>query len=313
MAWPDHPAVDPSSRRTSSLALWVDDQAPHAPREPRDLSLGVLRCRHEAGPLRRLRRHRHGRLRLGSARDLAGGLGLSCTAGAPREPREAHSGFRRRPYPDRADRARGRRARRHARGPHPRDRPPAELGLFADRAATRRPPPGCSTPRETDPPHRHPTPHTRATAPPPLRIEIPLAPFFGVMGVAPRPDYGRVTTIIPREFGGNLDLKELVAGTTLYLPIWSPGALFSVGDGHGVRGDGDAASTALETPLSGTFELILRNELKLDMPRAETPTHWISLGLDEDLDDAAKQALRQMIKLLGELAGLSPEDAYILS
>jgi acetamidase/formamidase len=146
----------------------------------------------------------------------------------------------------------------------------------------------------------------------PFGMEIPLAPFFGVMGVAPKPAYGPVTTLIPREFGGNLDLKELVAGTTLYLPIWTQGGLFSVGDGHGVQGDGEVCVTALETALAGTFELILRKDLRLDMPRAETPTHHITMGLDEDLDDAAKQALRQMIKLLGELAGLAPEDAYML-
>jgi acetamidase/formamidase len=146
----------------------------------------------------------------------------------------------------------------------------------------------------------------------PFGMEIPLAPFFGVMGVAPKPVYGPVTTIIPREFGGNLDLKELVAGTTLYLPIWTKGGLFSVGDGHGVQGDGEVCTTALETALSGTFELILRKDLHLDMPRAETPSHHITLGLDEDLDDAAKQALRQMIKLLGELADIAPEDAYML-
>ncbi len=146
----------------------------------------------------------------------------------------------------------------------------------------------------------------------PFGIEIPLAPFFGVMGVAPQPVYGRVTTIVPREFGGNLDLKELVAGATLYLPVFTRGALFSVGDGHGVQGDGEVCITALETALGGTFELVLRKDLKIDMPRAETPTHWISVGLDEDLDDAAKQALRQMIKLIGELAGLSAADAYML-
>lgn len=146
----------------------------------------------------------------------------------------------------------------------------------------------------------------------PIGIEIPLAPFFGVMGVAPQPAYGRVTTIVPREFGGNLDLKELVAGTTLYLPVFTKGANFSVGDGHAVQGDGEVCITALETALGGTFEFILRKDLKLDMPRAETPTHWISVGLDEDLDDAAKQALRQMIKLMRELAGLAPEDAYML-
>ncbi|HVM78053.1 MAG TPA: acetamidase/formamidase family protein [Stellaceae bacterium] len=152
----------------------------------------------------------------------------------------------------------------------------------------------------------------RGVATTPWGQEVPLAPFFGVMGVAPRPVYGAVTTIVPREFGGNLDLKELTAGSTLYLPIWAKGALFSVGDGHGVQGDGEVCLTALETALSGTFELVLRKDLRLDMPRAETPTHWISLGLDEDLDDAAKQAVRQMIKLLGEIAGLAPAEAYML-
>src|SRR5204862_2193820 len=134
----------------------------------------------------------------------------------------------------------------------------------------------------------------------PFGIEIPLAPFFGVMGVAPRPAYGRVTTIIPREFGGNLDLKELVAGTTLYLPIWTRGALFSVGDGHGVQGDGEVCTTALETALSGTFRLSVRKDLHFELPRAETPTHHITMAFNEDLDDAAKMALREMIVLIGE-------------
>jgi acetamidase/formamidase len=133
------------------------------------------------------------------------------------------------------------------------------------------------------------------------------------MGVAPRPVYGAVSTIQPREFGGNIDLKELTAGAILRLPVWAEGALFSTGDGHGVQGDGEVCLTALETALTGTFELTLRRDLRLTMPRAETPTHHITLGLDEDLDDAAKQALRDMIKLLGDLAGLSPQDAYMLS
>src|SRR5262245_59563078 len=135
---------------------------------------------------------------------------------------------------------------------------------------------------------------------------------MGVMGVAPPPNYGAVTSIIPREYGGNLDLKELVAGTTLYLPVVAEGALFSCGDGHAVQGDGEVCLTALETSLSGTFELILRKDLALKFPRAETPTHHITMGLDVDLDDAAKQALREMIKLLSELAQLPPADAYTL-
>ncbi len=145
----------------------------------------------------------------------------------------------------------------------------------------------------------------------PWGAEIELAPFFGVMGVAPPPVYGAVTSIVPREFGGNMDLKELVAGTTLYLPVWAPGALFSAGDGHGVQGDGEVCVTALETALSGTFRLVLRKDLKFDLPRAETPSHHITMGFNEDLDDAAKTALREMIALVSERLGLSPEDAYM--
>jgi acetamidase/formamidase len=145
----------------------------------------------------------------------------------------------------------------------------------------------------------------------PWGTEIELAPFFGVMGVAPPSAYGAVTSVVPREFGGNMDLKELVAGATLYLPVLAPGALFSAGDGHGVQGDGEVCVTALETALSGTFRLTLRKDLAFQLPRAETPSHWITMGFDEDLDDAAKTALRQMIKLVGERLGLAPEDAYM--
>ncbi len=145
----------------------------------------------------------------------------------------------------------------------------------------------------------------------PFGLSVPLAPFFGVMAVAPPPVWGRVSSIQPRAFGGNVDLKELVAGTTLYLPVFVPGALFSVGDGHGAQGDGEVCLTAIETCLTGTFELVLHKKSHVRFPRAETPTHWITLGLDEDLDDAAKQALREMIALLGELKGLKAVDAYV--
>jgi len=153
----------------------------------------------------------------------------------------------------------------------------------------------------------------RGVATLPWGAEIDLAPFFGVMGVAPPPVYGACTSIVPREFGGNMDLKELVAGTTLYLPLWAPGGLFSVGDGHGVQGDGEVCVTALETALSGTFRLILRKDLRLDLPRAETPSHLITMAFDEDLDDAAKTALRQMIGLIGERLGLAAAEAYMFS
>jgi acetamidase/formamidase len=153
----------------------------------------------------------------------------------------------------------------------------------------------------------------RGSARLPWGAEIELAPFFGVMGVAPPPVYGAVSSIQPREFGGNIDLKELVAGTTLYLPIWAPGGLFSAGDGHGVQGDGEVCVTALETALSGTFRLTLRRDLHFALPRAETPSHWITMGFDEDLDDAAKIALRQMLDLIGERLGLGREDAYMFA
>jgi acetamidase/formamidase len=146
----------------------------------------------------------------------------------------------------------------------------------------------------------------------PWGMRVPLRPFCGVMGVAPPAVYGRTDTIVPREYGGNLDNKELTAGSTLFLPVWTPGALFSAGDGHAVQGDGEVSVTALETCVSGTFELILRKDLKLRFPRAETPTHFITMGLDPDLDQAAKQALREMIKLICERLNVAPEEAYML-
>ena len=142
--------------------------------------------------------------------------------------------------------------------------------------------------------------------------DLPLRPFFGVMGVAPPAAWGRVSSVQPRAHGGNMDNKELVVGTTLYLPVWNDGALFSAGDGHGVQGDGEVCLTALETCLSGTLEFVLRKDLSLTMPRAETPTHYLTMGMNEDLDDAAKQALREMIALIRERTNLGPEDAYTL-
>ena len=146
----------------------------------------------------------------------------------------------------------------------------------------------------------------------PWGIDLPLRPFFGVMGVAPPPTWGPVTSIIPRAFGGNLDNKELVPGSTLYLPIFNDGALFSTGDGHAVQGDGEVCVTAIETSLAGTFELHLRQDMSLEMPRAETPSHYITMGINPNLDGAAKQGLRDMIKLIQELTNLSAEDAYTL-
>ena len=144
----------------------------------------------------------------------------------------------------------------------------------------------------------------------PWGTELPLAPFFGVMGVAPPPAFGRIASKEPRVHGGNLDNKELTAGSTLYLPVWVPGANFSVGDGHGVQGDGEVCVTALEMCLTGTFTFTLQKNTGLARPRAETPTHFISMGMHEDLDQAMKQALREMIAFICSRSNLSREQAY---
>ncbi len=144
----------------------------------------------------------------------------------------------------------------------------------------------------------------------PWGTELALAPFFGVMGVAPPAAYGAISTKEPREHGGNLDNKELGAGSTLFLPVWTPGALFSAGDGHGVQGDGEVCINALETALTGTFRLTLHKASRVRFPRAESPAHFITMGLNEDLDLAMKQALREMIGLICERTKLSRDQAY---
>ena len=150
----------------------------------------------------------------------------------------------------------------------------------------------------------------------PWGLHLPLHPFFGVMGVAPPARWGRINTIVPRAHGGNIDNKELGPGASLYLPVHVPGALFSCGDGHAAQGDGEVCTTAIETALQGDFELVLHKATAtapgLAYPRAETPTHWITMGMDPSLDQCLAMALRDMIKLLGERAGLSREDAYTL-
>jgi acetamidase/formamidase len=150
------------------------------------------------------------------------------------------------------------------------------------------------------------------TATPPWGIELPLNPFFGVMGVAPPAEWGTITSIVPQPHGGNLDIKELGAGATVYFPVYNAGGMFSTGDGHALQGDGESCLSAAETALIGTFEFHVRKDLSLKMPRAETAEHYITIGVDVDLDDAAKQALRDMIVLITERTNLSREDAYSL-
>jgi len=146
----------------------------------------------------------------------------------------------------------------------------------------------------------------------PWGLELPLKPFFGIMATAPPEAWGPVASPPPRRNGGNMDNKELVAGTTLYLPIHVDGALFSVGDGHGAQGDGEVCITAIETGLVGTFELHVRHDMKLEWPLAETPTHVMTMAFDPDLDDAVVIALRDMVKLICARTGISREDAYTL-
>jgi acetamidase/formamidase len=144
-------------------------------------------------------------------------------------------------------------------------------------------------------------------------IDIPLHPFFGSMGVAPPPRTGRVSSGPPWIQAGNLDNKELVAGTTLYIPIHARGALFEVGDGHAGEGDGEVDVTALETSLIGTFQFVVRKDLHYHWPRAETATHYITMGLDPDLNEATKMAVREMLDYLTTEKHLSRDDAYMLA
>jgi acetamidase/formamidase len=142
-------------------------------------------------------------------------------------------------------------------------------------------------------------------------IELPLHPFFGSMGVAPAG--GKIDSAPPFAHAGNMDNKELVAGTTLYIPVAAKGALFEAGDGHAGQGNGEVDITALETYLSGTFRFIVHKDRHLLWPRAETPDFYISMGFSKDLKEAAEHAVRDMIDFLVEEKHLSRDDAYMLS
>jgi acetamidase/formamidase len=142
-------------------------------------------------------------------------------------------------------------------------------------------------------------------------IEIPLHPFFGSMGVAPAG--GKIDSAPPFAHAGNLDNKELVAGTTLYIPVAVKGALFQAGDGHAAQGNGEVDITALETYLSGNFRFVVHKNRRLVWPRAETPDYYISMGFSKDLKEATELALRDMIAFLVDEKHLSRDDAYMLA
>src|SRR4029079_16057932 len=144
-------------------------------------------------------------------------------------------------------------------------------------------------------------------------IEVPIRPFFGVIGVTPPPLTGRISSGPPWIHTGNMDNKELIAGSTLYVPVHADGALFSVGDGHAAQGDGEVCVTAMETSLRGTFQLIVRKDMKLDWPRAETPTDYMTMGFHENLTDATRIATEQMLDFLMKDKHLDRSSAYVLA
>jgi acetamidase/formamidase len=144
-------------------------------------------------------------------------------------------------------------------------------------------------------------------------IEIPLHPFFGSMGVAPPKEAGRWNSAPPWIHGGNLDNKELVAGTALFLPVHIKGALFEIGDGHAAQGNGEVDITAIETSLKAHLQFIIHKGKTLIWPRAETATHIITMGCDRDLNAATHIAVREMIRYLMDEKKLSQADAYMLS
>ncbi len=141
-------------------------------------------------------------------------------------------------------------------------------------------------------------------------IHIPIQPFFGILGVATAQTSR--SSVPPGSYGGNIDNRELQAGSRIFLPVFVPGALLSIGDGHSAQGDGEINVTAIETSMNGTIQIKLRKDLKFTSPIAETPTHIITLGFGETLDEAFEFALKEMITFLESFVGLSAEDAYVL-
>jgi acetamidase/formamidase len=143
-------------------------------------------------------------------------------------------------------------------------------------------------------------------------IVIPLRPFYGSMGVAPPPEAGRVSSNPPGRHAGNLDNRELVAGSTLYIPVFARGALFEIGDGHAAQGDGEVDQTAIETSLRGRLQLTVRKDMKLTWPRAETATDYISMATDPDLTVATRTAIQEMVNFLVTQKQLTRHEAYQL-
>jgi acetamidase/formamidase len=143
-------------------------------------------------------------------------------------------------------------------------------------------------------------------------IEIPLKPFMGIMGVAPANPEDAVNSVPPGVYGGNVDIKHLTAGSSLYLPVQVPGALFYSGDPHCAQGNGEVALTAIECSLTPTFELTVHKDMALETPMGQTPDAWLAIGLDKDLDEAMKKSVRESLRIVEDEYGLTKQDALLL-
>jgi acetamidase/formamidase len=146
----------------------------------------------------------------------------------------------------------------------------------------------------------------------PWGVNLPTHPFFGIIATSPPAEWGRLSSVMPGAFGGNLDIKVLQPGAILYLPVLTKDALLLVGDGHAAQGDGEVCVTAIETGLTGTLRVTLRKNQTLEGPHIETASELIAIGLDEDLDKAALNALRSLLDLITARTTLSRSDAYML-
>jgi acetamidase/formamidase len=143
-------------------------------------------------------------------------------------------------------------------------------------------------------------------------IEIPLKPFIGLMGVVPANPADAANSVPPGNYGGNLDIKLLGRGSSLYLPVQVPGALFYAGDPHCAQANGEVALTAIECSLTPTFEFVLHKDMKLATPMGETKDAWIAVGLDKDLDEAMKKSVREYLQIANEKYGMTKQDALML-
>ena len=152
----------------------------------------------------------------------------------------------------------------------------------------------------------------RKIAKTPWNMEVDLDPFFGLIATAPPMEWGKLSTVPPRQNGGNMDNKELKVGTTLYLPVFENGAMVSIGDGHGTQGDGEICTAAVEMDMRGKFKISNRTDMEITWPIAENNDYFITMAFDPDLDECVKITSREMINFLSEFCGLTRADAYTL-